>query len=201
MTTRLADLKNLLKSLSSAGRTSSSVLDDIKYFILDSPVFRAQTKAEPYSARVDDLSSAIFYSTWNQASAATVRPRVGVCLRKSRGRKGDFLMANDSASRRLDIKGIETALRTTCLANSRKTCILSDKGYGQAKRPVGNIQFLSSCLSSIHQVSSVMQVIFIGERNCKLPVRRSSIRRTQTGLQHCTLPRSKLHNGLQNWKS
>lgn len=193
MTTRLADLKNLLKSLSSAGRTSSSVLDDIKYFILDSPVFRAQTKAEPYSARVDDLS---FYSTWNQASAATVRPRVGVCLRKSRGRKGDFLMANDSASRRLDIKGIVTALRTTCLANSRKTCILSDKVYAQAKRPVGDIQFLSSCLSSIHQVSSVMQVIFISERNCKLPVRRSSIRRKQTGLQHCTLPRSKLHDDL-----
>ncbi|KAF8892560.1 glycoside hydrolase family 13 and glycosyltransferase family 5 protein [Infundibulicybe gibba] len=38
-----------------------------------SPVFRAQTKADPYPARMDDLSSAIFYSTWNQAIAATIR--------------------------------------------------------------------------------------------------------------------------------
>ncbi|KAF8274895.1 modular protein with glycoside hydrolase family 13 and glycosyltransferase family 5 domains [Lactarius quietus] len=49
------------------------VLDNITYVILDSPVFRAQTKADPYPARMDDLSSAIFYSTWNQAVAATVR--------------------------------------------------------------------------------------------------------------------------------
>ncbi|KAH9946048.1 glycoside hydrolase family 13 and glycosyltransferase family 5 protein [Epithele typhae] len=49
------------------------VLDNITYVLLDSPVFRAQTKADPYPARMDDLSSAIFYSTWNQAIAATVR--------------------------------------------------------------------------------------------------------------------------------
>ena len=49
------------------------VLDNITYIILDSPVFRAQTKADPYPARMDDLSSAIFYSTWNQAIAATIR--------------------------------------------------------------------------------------------------------------------------------
>jgi len=49
------------------------VLDNITYVILDSPVFRAQTKADPYPARMDDLSSAIFYSTWNQAIAATVK--------------------------------------------------------------------------------------------------------------------------------
>ena len=49
------------------------VLDNITYVILDSPVFRAQTKSDPYPARMDDLSSAIFYSTWNQAIAATVR--------------------------------------------------------------------------------------------------------------------------------
>ncbi|KAI0306448.1 modular protein with glycoside hydrolase family 13 and glycosyltransferase family 5 domains [Multifurca ochricompacta] len=48
-------------------------LDNITYVILDSPVFRAQTKADPYPARMDDLSSAIFYSTWNQAISATVR--------------------------------------------------------------------------------------------------------------------------------
>jgi alpha-1,3-glucan synthase len=49
------------------------VLDNITYVILDSPVFRAQTKSDPYPARMDDLSSAIFYSTWNQAISATIR--------------------------------------------------------------------------------------------------------------------------------
>ena len=49
------------------------VLDNITYVILDSPVFRAQTKSDPYPARMDDLSSAIFYSAWNQAIAATIR--------------------------------------------------------------------------------------------------------------------------------
>ncbi|KAE9411209.1 modular protein with glycoside hydrolase family 13 and glycosyltransferase family 5 domains [Gymnopus androsaceus JB14] len=49
------------------------VFDHITYIILDSPVFRAQTKSDPYPARMDDLSSAIFYSTWNQAIAATIR--------------------------------------------------------------------------------------------------------------------------------
>lgn len=48
-------------------------LDNITYVFLDSPVFRAQTKSDPYPARMDDLSSAIFYSTWNQAIAATIR--------------------------------------------------------------------------------------------------------------------------------
>ena len=47
--------------------------DNITYIILDSLVFRAQTKADPYPARMDDLSSAIFYSTWNQAIAAAVQ--------------------------------------------------------------------------------------------------------------------------------
>ncbi|KAL1689446.1 glycoside hydrolase family 13 and glycosyltransferase family 5 protein [Schizophyllum commune] len=49
------------------------VVDNITYVILDSPVFRAQSKADPYPQRMDDLSSAIFYSTWNQAIAATIR--------------------------------------------------------------------------------------------------------------------------------
>jgi len=48
-------------------------LDNITYIILDSPVFRAQTKSDPYPQRMDDLSSAIFYSTWNQAIAETIR--------------------------------------------------------------------------------------------------------------------------------
>ncbi|KAL7424549.1 hypothetical protein Q5752_000233 [Cryptotrichosporon argae] len=48
-------------------------VDNITYIILDSPVFRAQTKSDPYPQRMDDLSSAIFYSTWNQAIAETIR--------------------------------------------------------------------------------------------------------------------------------
>jgi alpha-1,3-glucan synthase len=48
-------------------------VNNITYVILDSPVFRAQTKADPYPSRMDDLSSAIFYSTWNQAIAATIK--------------------------------------------------------------------------------------------------------------------------------
>ncbi|CED84111.1 alpha--glucan synthase [Phaffia rhodozyma] len=49
------------------------VYKNITYYILDSPVFRAQTKSDPYPARMDDLSSAVFYSTWNQAIAETIR--------------------------------------------------------------------------------------------------------------------------------
>ncbi|EXJ62578.1 alpha-1,3-glucan synthase [Cladophialophora yegresii CBS 114405] len=45
------------------------VLRNITYVLLDSPVFRQQTKAEPYPPRMDDLSSAIYYSAWNQCIA------------------------------------------------------------------------------------------------------------------------------------
>ena len=48
-------------------------LDGIAYIILDSPAFRAHTKADPYPACMDDLSSPTFYSTWNQAIVAAVR--------------------------------------------------------------------------------------------------------------------------------
>jgi alpha-1,3-glucan synthase len=47
--------------------------NNITYVLLDSSVFRAQTKADPYPARMDGLTSAIFYSTWNQAIAAIIR--------------------------------------------------------------------------------------------------------------------------------
>ena len=36
-------------------------MGNITYAILDGPVFRAQTKADPYPARMDDLSSAIIH--------------------------------------------------------------------------------------------------------------------------------------------
>ncbi|KAF5863173.1 Cell wall alpha-1,3-glucan synthase ags1 [Aspergillus alliaceus] len=48
-------------------------LKNITYVLLDAPVFRQQTKGEPYPARMDDLDSAIYYSAWNQCIAETIR--------------------------------------------------------------------------------------------------------------------------------
>lgn len=39
-------------------------LENITYVLLDAPVFRKQTKAEPYPPRMDDMESAIYYSAW-----------------------------------------------------------------------------------------------------------------------------------------
>ncbi|OLN82365.1 Cell wall alpha-1,3-glucan synthase ags1 [Colletotrichum chlorophyti] len=47
------------------------VVDNITYVLLDAPVFRKQTKSEPYPPRMDDLESAIYYSAWNQCIAET----------------------------------------------------------------------------------------------------------------------------------
>ncbi|KXT07823.1 hypothetical protein AC579_7083 [Pseudocercospora musae] len=44
-------------------------LRNITYVLLDAPIFRQQTKTEPYPARMDDLDSAIYYSAWNQCIA------------------------------------------------------------------------------------------------------------------------------------
>lgn len=48
-------------------------LNNIKYVLLDAPVFRQQTQQEPYPARMDDLASAIYYSAWNQCIAQAMR--------------------------------------------------------------------------------------------------------------------------------
>lgn len=48
-------------------------LRNITYVLLDAPVFRKQTKAEPYPPRMDDLDSAIFYSAWNACIAEAIR--------------------------------------------------------------------------------------------------------------------------------
>lgn len=39
-------------------------LENITFVLLDAPVFRKQTKAEPYPPRMDDMESAIYYSAW-----------------------------------------------------------------------------------------------------------------------------------------
>lgn len=49
------------------------VIKNITYVLLDAPVFRQQTKTEPYPARMDDLDSAIYYSAWNQCIAQAIR--------------------------------------------------------------------------------------------------------------------------------
>ncbi|OJJ32183.1 hypothetical protein ASPWEDRAFT_118157 [Aspergillus wentii DTO 134E9] len=48
------------------------VLNNITYVLLDAPVFRQQSKSEPYPARMDDLDSAIYYSAWNQCIAQAI---------------------------------------------------------------------------------------------------------------------------------
>lgn len=47
-------------------------LRNITYVLLDAPVFRQQTKSEPYPARMDDMTSAIYYSAWNQCIAQAI---------------------------------------------------------------------------------------------------------------------------------
>ncbi|BFZ64121.1 Cell wall alpha-1,3-glucan synthase ags1 [Saitoella coloradoensis] len=49
------------------------VVRNITYVILDAPVFRKQLKADPYPTRMDDLESAVFYSSWNQCIAEASR--------------------------------------------------------------------------------------------------------------------------------
>lgn len=46
-------------------------LRNITYVLLDAPIFRQQTKTEPYPPRMDDLDSAIYYSAWNACIART----------------------------------------------------------------------------------------------------------------------------------
>ncbi|KAJ5734104.1 hypothetical protein N7493_002890 [Penicillium malachiteum] len=49
------------------------VLNNITYVLLDAPVFRQQSKSEPYPARMDDLDSAVYYSAWNQCIAEAIK--------------------------------------------------------------------------------------------------------------------------------
>ena len=48
-------------------------VENITYVLLDAPVFRQQTKAEPYPPRMDNIDSAIYYSTWNECIAEAIR--------------------------------------------------------------------------------------------------------------------------------
>ncbi|KAL8886169.1 MAG: hypothetical protein Q9215_006085 [Flavoplaca cf. flavocitrina] len=48
-------------------------LRNITYVCLDAPIFRSQSKSEPYPARMDDIESAIYYSAWNSCIAETMK--------------------------------------------------------------------------------------------------------------------------------
>lgn len=49
------------------------VVKNITYVLLDAPIFRKQTKADPYIARMDDIESAILYAAWNSCIAESIR--------------------------------------------------------------------------------------------------------------------------------
>jgi len=48
-------------------------LRNITYVLLDAPIFRQQTKEDPYPARMDDMDSAVYYSAWNSCIAEVMR--------------------------------------------------------------------------------------------------------------------------------
>ncbi|KAI1850190.1 hypothetical protein JX265_013469 [Neoarthrinium moseri] len=48
-------------------------LRNITFVLLDAPIFRQQTNAEPYPARMDDLDSAVYYSAWNACIAEALK--------------------------------------------------------------------------------------------------------------------------------
>lgn len=54
-------------------KTQYHIVDNITYVLLDAPIFRQQTKADPYPSRMDDLESAVFYSAWNSCIAEVMR--------------------------------------------------------------------------------------------------------------------------------
>ncbi len=54
-------------------KTQYHVVENITYVLLDAPIFRQQTKAEPYPTRMDDLESAVYYSAWNSCIAEVMR--------------------------------------------------------------------------------------------------------------------------------
>lgn len=49
------------------------IIRNITFVLLDAPVFRERTKADPYPSRMDDIESAIYYSAWNACIAEMIR--------------------------------------------------------------------------------------------------------------------------------
>ena len=63
-------------------KTQYHIIANITYVLLDAPIFRQQTKADPYPTRMDDLDSAVYYSAWNSCIAEVMK-RFPVDLCKS----------------------------------------------------------------------------------------------------------------------
>jgi alpha-1,3-glucan synthase len=53
--------------------TRYHVVDNITFVLVDAPIFRTTNKSNPYPPRMDDISSAIYYSTWNQCIAQAMQ--------------------------------------------------------------------------------------------------------------------------------
>lgn len=53
--------------------THIHILRNMTFVLLDAPIFRQRTTAEPYPARMDDLESGTYYSAWNQCIAEVIR--------------------------------------------------------------------------------------------------------------------------------
>ncbi|KAK3372216.1 putative cell wall alpha-1, 3-glucan synthase [Podospora didyma] len=49
------------------------VVQNITYVLLDAPIFRQQSKSDPYPPRMDDIDSAIYYSAWNYCISEAIR--------------------------------------------------------------------------------------------------------------------------------
>ena len=64
------------------------VWKNITYVILDAPIFRKQTKKDPYIARMDDLESAVLYAAWNYCIAESIR-RTSSTHPRRRSRAGE----------------------------------------------------------------------------------------------------------------
>lgn len=54
-------------------KTQYHIVENVTYVLLDAPIFRQQTKADPYPTRMDDLDSAVYYSAWNSCIAEVMR--------------------------------------------------------------------------------------------------------------------------------
>lgn len=72
-------------------KTQYHVVENITYVLLDAPIFRQQTKAEPYPSRMDDLDSAVYYSAWNSCIAEVMkRFPIDLCKSNFNARKLPF---------------------------------------------------------------------------------------------------------------
>ncbi|KAM0746951.1 hypothetical protein T439DRAFT_383591 [Meredithblackwellia eburnea MCA 4105] len=53
---------------------------NVKWYVLDDPIFKEQKQKVPYPARMDDAPSGRFYSTWNQCIAEVIRRTPGLTI-------------------------------------------------------------------------------------------------------------------------